>query len=192
MRKGLPLLALGLLLLLPGAAEARGKGKRREKTKETEVVTEGKVVVVRGLRGGEPQIADDKGKRWLMVGALQGELVRLSGHRIKVWATAGEKKVMMPTLKVRRYEILDSGGGQKPLVGMLRQEPKDQRYVLERDEGNLTITASDAFKRQLARRVGCKIWIVGDLEGTTLKARKFGWLNCKPPKVIKPRKETSK
>jgi len=95
----------------------------------------------------------------------------------------------MPTFKVVRYEITDSGG-RKPMVGLLRKEAKE-RYLLERKEGNLTVQANKGLLRQLARRVGCKVWMVGELEGTTLKTHKFGWIRCAPPKAIKPGKETS-
>lgn len=176
-------------LLAPGVADAR---RKQEKPKEAEVVKEGKITVVRGFGGGEPQFTDERNKRWMIVGPLRDEAVRLGGHMIKIWATVGiKKKMMMPTLEVKRYEILDSGGGRKPVVGILRHVK--QVYMLERKEGNLRIEArSRSFFRRLARRVNCKIWIVGDLEGTTLKAFKFGWLNCKPPKALKPRKESTK
>jgi len=184
------LLATLLALLTSSAALAAGKDKQ-DKPKETEVVKQGKLLVVRGLSGGEPQITDQKGKRWLIDGPVREETLRLSGHTLKVWGAVGAKKKMMtPTLKVVRYEILDSGG-RKPLVGILRRVKLS--YVLERKEGNLTITArSRSFFRQLARRNNCKIWVVGDLEGTTLKAFKFGWITCKLPKAIKSRKETTK
>jgi hypothetical protein len=183
-------LSLALALLAP-AAEARRKKGKQDKPKGAEVLKEGKIRVVRGLGGGEPQLTDQHGTKHLCIGPARDELLRLNGHRLKAWGVVGDKKkLMMPTFKVSRYEITDSGG-RKPVVGILRKEPKD-RYVLERKEGNLTIKARASFKRQLRRRVGCKIWIVGDLEGTTLKAFKFGWINCKAPKAIKPRKETTK
>jgi hypothetical protein len=184
------LFAALLALALSSAAGAAGKGKQ-DKPKENEVVKEGKILVVRGLSGGEPQLTDQQGKRWLIDGPAREETLRLSGHTLKVWALIeAKKKLMTPALKVSRYEILDSGG-RKPLVGVLRRVKLS--YVLERKEGNLTIKArSRSFYRLLARRNNCKIWVVGDLEGTTLKAIKFGWISCKLPKPIKPRKESTK
>jgi hypothetical protein len=185
------LLAALLMLTLGSAAAAAGKGKQ-DKPKEAEVVKQGKILVVRGLGGGEPQITDQQGKRWLIDGPAREETLRLSGHTLKLWAlVATKKKLMTPVLKVNRYEILDSGG-RKPLVGVLRRVKLS--YVLERkDKGNLTIKArSRSFYRLLSRRNNCKIWVVGDLEGTTLKAIKFGWITCKLPKPIKPRKESTK
>jgi hypothetical protein len=184
--------SLALSLLAPDAA-ARGKGKKgkQDKPKGAEVVKEGKIRVVRGM-GAEPQLTDQNDKRHLCTGPLREELLRLHGHKVKAWGTVGDKKLMIPTFRVARYEITDSGGGRKPMVGMLRREGKE-RYILERQkEGNLTIKARAAFKRRLESRVGCKIWILGDLEDSTLRAYKFGWISCKAPKVIKPRKETSK
>jgi hypothetical protein len=191
--RGILCVSLALSLLAPHAA-ARGKGKDKDKGKQdkpkgAEVVKEGKIRVVRGM-SAEPQLTDQNDKRHLCTGPLREELLRLHGHKVKAWGTVGDKKLMLPTFKVARYEITDSGG-RKPMVGMLRREGKD-RYILERDEGNLTIKARTSFKRRLRRRLGCKIWIVGDVDNSTLKAFKFGWLSCKAPKVIKPRKETSK
>jgi hypothetical protein len=194
MRSSVSWLAALALLLLPAVSGAKDKPRKPKEgeAKGTEVVKEGKVRVVRGLRGGEPQITDEKGKRWLIVGPLRGEAVRLNGHRLKVWAVVGDKKLMMPTLTVNRYEMLESGGRQ-PLVGILRRETKDkQRLLLERKEESLHVQASKPFLRRLARKVNCKVWLTGDLEGTTLKAFKYGWINCKLPKEIKPRKETTK
>jgi len=182
------IVALLGLVLAPPLARARDKGKQ-DKGKGVEVVKEGKIRVVRGLSGGEPQLTDAKGRHHLCVGPSHDELLRLGGHTVKAWGAVGDKKLMMPTFKVVRYEITDSGG-RKPMVGLLRKEAKE-RYLLERKEGNLTVQANKGLLRQLARRVGCKVWMVGELEGTTLKTHKFGWIRCAPPKAIKPGKETS-
>lgn len=184
------MVALTGALLLPAPLWAR---RKQDKPKGAEVVKEGKITVVRGLSGGEPQITDQGDKRWLIVGPMRDETLRLGGHRLKVWATVGAKKKMMtPTLVVSRYEILDSGG-RKPLVGILRSTKSKLKFMLERKEGAVTIKVkARSFRRRLARRINCKIWIVGEIEGATLQASKFGWITCKPPKAIKPRKETTK
>lgn len=185
------LVALALLLLAPAAAQARDKGKgKQDKPKGADVVKEGKILVVRGLSGGEPQLTDEGGKRHLCVGPLHAELLRLNGHKIRAWGMAGDKKLMTPTFRVVRYEITDSGGGHRPAVGMLRRQ--DKGFLLEQKDRTLTIDASPGFLRQLAKRVGCKVWIVGELDGTTLKAYKFGWLSCTTPRMLKPGKERSK
>jgi hypothetical protein len=115
----------------------------------------------------------------------------LGGHVLKVWASVGpKKKLMMRTLDVQRYEIVDSGG-RKPLVGRLRRGSKRLLLVRE-DAKDLRVKGSKPFMRRLAARVGCKVWVVGELDGSTIKAYKFGWIKCKPPKPIKPRKESTK
>lgn len=182
---------LGMVLLLGStvAAEQKKKGKQ-DKPKGAQVVKEGKIRVVRGLSGGEPQLTDKKGKRHLCVGPVHDELLRLSGHTVKAWGSVGDKKMMTPTFKVARYEITDSGG-RRPMVGVLRKEAKKE-YKLERKEGLLTVkTKNKGLNRQLAKRVGCKVWMVGELVGETLRPYKFGWIRCAPPKAIKPDKETS-
>jgi hypothetical protein len=98
---------------------------------------------------------------------------------------------MMETLEVNRYEILDSGGGRRPLVGLLRKSAGT--LSLERSESALLeIESPRALRAELEKRVGCRIWVVGDLEGTTIKAFKFGWLSCRSPKSIKPDKENKR
>jgi hypothetical protein len=154
-----------------------------------EVVKEGKVLVVRGLEGGEPQLTDEGNQRWLIVGPLREEALSLDGHKLKVWASVGGKKLTMPTLVVKRYEILDSGG-HRPAVGLLRRDAP-LTFSLERKEGNLEVKGPRPLLVQLDKNVGCKVWLVGDLEGKkTLKVFKFGSISCrKDTPAIKPGKE---
>jgi len=179
---------LGILmisLLILGADPALAKPKE-DKPSPAELVKEGKILVVRGLHGGEPQLTDEEGKRFLIVGELREEALRLEGHKLKAWGIPAGKKLMVPTLKVRRYEILESGGGRRPVVGLLRKDAP-LAFVLERKEGgNLEIKGSKPFLELLDKHTGCKVWLVGDLEGKALKAFKYGWLSCKvAPKEIK-------
>jgi hypothetical protein len=183
----------GLCVLLCGA-EASGKAKNKGKETKpapAEVVVEGKILIVRGLHGGEPQLTAQDGQRWLLSGSLREELLRFEGHRLKVWATSGEKKLMMPTLAVNRYDVLDSGGGRRPVVGALRRGI-GQSLVLERKEGLLEVAGSPPLREQMEKYLGCKVWVVGDLDGKRIKAFKFGWINCKTDKSLKPGKETEK
>ena len=181
---------VGLAWCLGGDAAATPKRPaRKQKPPATEPAREGKVTVVRGMGEGEPQLTEATGKRWLLTGDLRAELLQTDGHTLKVWGSEGEKKLLLPTIKVTRYELLDVGGGQRPLVGTLRQV-RDQGLVLEQEARTLPITGSAPFLKRLGERVGCKIWIVGDLEGGALNAYKFGWLSCRPMKPLKPKKET--
>lgn len=183
-------IAIAGALSLSGPALAKGK---QDRPKETAVVKEGKITVVRGLRGPEPQITDANGTRWLIIGALREEVLRLGGHQLRVWAATGaKKKLMTPTLEVTRYEILDSGG-RKPVVGILRRSKNARRFSLEGKNGSLSIMAKNrSLENRLTQRVNCKIWVVGEMEGTTLIVGKFGWITCKPPKAFKPGKESTK
>lgn len=183
------LLGASLLLVLASASPAAA-GPRQKQPRVSELNITGKVVVVRGLRGGEPQISDAKGKRWLMTGRLQDELLRVHGHTLTVWGAPSGKKEVFPTLNVARYEIQDAGG-QKPVVGRLRREAKG-RYSLVRKSDTLRVKASRSFLRKLKKRDGCKVWMVGAVSGRTLKAFIYGWLNCKQPKAIKQKKENTK
>lgn len=176
---------------LPAGAWAEGRKTGDPKQNKGEVVKEGKVLVVRGLEGGEPQLTDEGNQRWLIVGPLREEALNLDGHKLKVWASVGGKKMTMPTLVVKRYEILDSGG-HRPAVGLLRRDAP-LAFTLERKEGNLEVKGPRPLLVQLDKNVGCKVWIAGDLEGKTLKAFKFGSISCrKDNPAIKSGKERKK
>ena len=144
------------------------------------------------MRGGEPQITDQQGKRFLLTGRWRAELLRLHGHTVKVVGELGDKKLMRPTVKVEQYEIVDSGGGRKPLVGRLELLSEDKALVLRQQNRVLPIAGSATLKKRLKRRVGCKVWIVGDIVAGALKVAKFGWLSCKTPAPIKPKKEKTR
>ena len=91
-------------------------------------------------------------------------------------------------LRDGNFERLDAGG-QRPLVGLLRQV-RNQQLLLEQENRNVPLSASPPLTKRLMERVGCKVWVVGDLESGTLNAFKFGWLSCKKTKPLKPRKES--
>jgi len=101
--------------------------------------------------------------------------------------------VEMVTFDVSRYDITDSGDGRKPVVGVLRRDPTGTGLNLERkNEASLDVKGSKPMVDAMIKRLGCKVWLLGDLEGQAVKVFKFGWLTCKPPKAIKTGKETKK
>lgn len=157
--------------------------KAPDKTETAEQTKQGRITIVRGLRGGEAQLTDAKGKHWILVGGLRGELVRLGGHTVKVVGVSAGKKLMVKALRVSSYEIVDSGG-KKPWVGGLIRDP-DGRIALKDKDGQWQIAAGKALTKSLAKRIGCKVWIAGELADGKLRAEKFGWLRCKPAKVVK-------
>ena len=148
---------LGLLLAAPGAqADRPDTAKKPGKDKHSaELIKEGKVRVVRGIKGASPQLTDDSNRDWFLEGPLRGELLRLSGHRVQVWATADKKKLATPVLQVKRYEIRDSGG-RKPLVGVLQQSDA-REFILQQEQGTIRITGRPTFLKRLEKRLGCKI-----------------------------------
>lgn len=180
-----------VLILVAAPAGRAVAGPPQNKPRVHEQSLTGKVMVVRGLSGGgEPQITDAKGKRWMLMGPLQTELLRVHGHTLTVRGAPTGKKAILPGFTAASYEILDAGG-QKPVVGRLRREGKG-RYVLVRKRDTLRIRARKSMLRKLKKRVGCKVWLAGTVQGKTLKPFMYGWLTCKPPKVIKPKKENTK
>lgn len=149
------------------------------------VVREGTLRVVRSFDGGYPQLTDQRGKRYLLVGKFRAELRRLSGHGVKVWGIFVKKRLMFPTIKVSRYKITNSGGGRRPVVGRLRVVGKKKLRLVHKD-GIYRIQAKRGLTRAMRKRNGCKVWVVGDVKGNTLHAFKFGWLSCKKRRPIKP------
>jgi hypothetical protein len=147
------------------------------RTGRAEVTHEGKILLVRGDMGTEPQLTTADGKRWLLSGLLKEELLRLDGHKLRAWGVPGAKKLEMPTLEVSRYDIIDSGGGKRPHVGLLHRAASG--LVLQRKDGALEVQGSKVMIDTLEKRLGCKVWVVGDLEGRGVKVFKFGWLSCK-------------
>lgn len=152
----------------------------------TETSKEGKILVVRGAEGGEAQLTEASGNKVLLVGEWREELLRLDGHKIKAWGQADGKKLLVPAWRATRYEILDSGG-RKPLVGIL-QKGEAGHLSLQVDGATTALNASKALSKKLSERHGCRVWIVGDLEGKSVKVNKFGWLSCKQEKPMQPAK----
>lgn len=177
--------ALVALLLSQGTAQADEKAPAAPVPAVKEM--EGRLLVVRGLRQGEPQFTDARGNRYLLGGKWRGELLRLDGHVVKVWGKPGEKMLMTPTLTVERYEILGSGYGI-PVVGQLRLSASGALTLVQAgtDDG-VKLTGSASMLRRLRKREGCKIWFVGRkaTKGAT-RVRSFGWLSCPAPAVKKP------
>ncbi len=191
--RALAAVTLGVLALGAGEGRATPRAPKKDsKPRPAEVTREGKILIVRGLSGGEPQLTVEDGARFLLTGALREELLRLEGHKLQVVGVPGPKKLMMETLDVSRYEILDSGGGRRPLVGVLRKAAGGALNLERPKAALLEIEANRALHAELEKRVGCRIWVLGELQGTTIKAFKFGWLSCKAPKSIKPDKENKR
>lgn len=146
------------------------------------VVLSGSLVVVRELDRGMPQLTDEQGRRFLLTGGWAEELVRLHGHTVKVWGELGPKKLFQPTVVVTRYELLEVGG-QSPQVGELRLEAEGRLQLRQQDRA-LVVEAPAALRQRLRARVGCKVWLVGELVGSVLRPSAFGWLRCQAAQTI--------
>ena len=179
---------LVLLLVGGGSASALAEGKDPVPS-SGEQISEGRLLVVRGLDGGEPQLTDHKGNRYLLQGLARPELLRLDGHQVKVWGAPGEKKLMTPTLTVKRYTILGTGRRAPPLVGVLGVGENEQlQLVPEAGGGAVVFKGGRSILRKLRKRVGCKVWVVVSKRKSkgkskadaAVRVRKFGWLLCSP------------
>lgn len=177
------LFGAALLLLTPAAASAEAVDAGAPGSAPL-VQKEGKILVVRGLRGGEPQLTDKAGKRWLIAGPARAETLRLSGHVVRVWGRPAGKKLMTATLSVGRYEILDAGDGVKPLVGRLRRGAGGELH-LEQASGSTRLVTGRGLRRKLNKRIGCKVWVKGKLQGDgAYRVSRSGLLTCDPPKSL--------
>ena len=191
-------IALPLVLSLLCAPSAwaqgkEGKGLKKETGKaKVELVKEGKVRLVRGLRRPEVMLTDEKGKDWRLSGELLGELRRLRGHRIKIWAKPAKTKLATEGLAVVRYQMLKQGNHQ-PQVGILKERPSGELCLMKKGQ-KLMVEGRPKFLSRLKEKVGCRVWLVGKIQKETIKAYKFGWLSCEKPKTKKKvtEKETRK
>lgn len=174
---------VGGVLLASGACVIAGAAPPAPaKAVGGKVVLSGSIIVVRELDRPMPQLTDEQGRRFLLTGAWAEELVRLHGHTVKVWGELGPKKLFQPTVVVGRYELLEVGG-QTPQVGELRLETEG-RLQLRQPERVLALEAPAALRQRLRARVGCKVWIVGELVGSVLRPAAFGWLRCQAAPAI--------
>lgn len=174
---------LGLGIMLGGfAAAEKATSAKKDASVSSQISKEGKILMVREFRENLAELTDAAGQHWYLTGKWREEMIRLDGHKVKVWGIAGAKKMRRPELEVLRYDIIDSGGGHKPWVGIL-QRKAPQVFALEPlDQNEKTapyeVKASRPFLQQLDKRVGCKIWVVGEKKGRVIDAYKFGWLYC--------------
>lgn len=175
-------------LLVPAGVSARPK---EEPPPKPPVVKEGKVQAVRGIRRREAQLTDSTGKRWLLVGPLRSELLRLHGHRLRAFgdATPSKDAAKLATFKVVRYELADVSGRQ-PQVGRLARH--GSALTLVQKERTLNVVAKRAMAARLRRLSSCKVWLLGDIEKNSIKVFKYGRITCEKPSPIKAKKEKSR
>ena len=184
--------ALGLLMTPPAAAGPSPKAAPK-KVLSKSITAQGRLRVARSVSGRVVQLSDAKGKRWLLSGKWRKELLRLNNHQVKVWGKPGKKKLLQPTLLVTRYALVRISG-RKPLIGLLRKVSGGAGVALKQKDTTTPIKGGKAFLKRLRRRLGCKIWIVGDKADGALKAFKFGWLRCgkRPPMKTKPKRKENR
>jgi hypothetical protein len=155
-----------------------------------DLVRVGSVSVARGIQGGEPLLTDTSQKRWLLVGKLREELLRLEKHEIRVQGREGKRKQMMPTIRVKRYRLLRLDGGQ-PEVGRLVKDPNGQLSLQQRERTLVVVAAEKTVLKQLQLRVGCRVWLLGELKGQSrIHVRKFGWIRCTSSPTLKVQEST--
>lgn len=104
-------------------------------------------------------------------GPRRAELARLVGAEVRVWGPAGANQPPVPprAIEVRGYEIL-SIGGARPVVGTLLVR-NGEIWLAGRD----TLRVSDA-PIELRAHEGATVWIVGLVEGGTLRLELYGIL----------------
>jgi hypothetical protein len=104
-----------------------------------------------------------------VAGALRDEVARLHGVTVALIGTRSGD-----SFAAERYEIVDIGGGRKPLVGILRME--DGRLALVGEE-TVLLWGARRTRDSLAKRVGAKVWVHGSkINDRELKVLRYGVL----------------
>lgn len=188
MRFSLGAFCLFLALLAPQGASAR---RVQSPPPKPQAVKEGKLQVVRGIRRPEAQLTDSSGKRWLLVGPLRSELLRLHGHHLRVYGSSAPSNdpAKLATFTVKRYELTRIAG-RRPQVGRLASQGITLSLV-QRDR-TLRVIAKKPMAKRLRRVVGCKVWLLGDVDKSTIKVFKYGKITCEKRSPIKAKKEKMK
>jgi LysM repeat protein len=112
-------------------------------------------------------------EHWTLQGNFLDELRRLKSKQVEVQGQADAKSGL---LQVASYEIVDVGGGQRPIVGML-SEIDGTFFVTDEDGTQWTLLLPQTLP--LTEWVGGKIWVVGTVTGQEIEVAGYGIL--KPP-----------
>ena len=138
----------------------------------SEAVLTGKIVA--GGIASEPRtyLQIEGGKPTTLLGPLEVELRRLGGATVWVAGapTAGQPNA---SFSVTRYDIV-SIAGAKPVVGIVSMRGAKTSLVTDRDTVTLV-----AAPKELAAKVGAKIWVVGRRSGNDITPQSYGVI--RPP-----------
>lgn len=135
---------------------------------------EGVVSVVGADPMAEVVIRSDS-RTTAVTGALQDEIGRVSGARVRIWGPAAAGRVAAASaIDATGYEILEVAG-EKPYVGLLQSRGAELWLLGERE---LHILDPPTELRQL---VGAKAWVTGTADGSILRVRSYGVLRDQGP-----------
>ncbi|MBW2736082.1 MAG: hypothetical protein JRH20_27165, partial [Deltaproteobacteria bacterium] len=104
-------------------------------------------------------------------------------------ASATKDPAKLSRFSVTRYELM-SLNGKQPQVGRLAR--RGAVLSLVQNERTLRIAAKKGMTARLERVVGCKVWVLGDIDESTIKVFKYGRITCEKPAPIKAKKEKSR
>ncbi len=143
----------------------------------------GTVRVTKGGGLGDPRavsLATPEGALRLH-GALVVEVERLQSISVEV---IGHRRD--DGFEVKAYQILDVGGGARPLVGTLVELPSG--FGLRDGTGtDIPLSLPPRSRERLSDKAGAKLWVHGNrLLSGELKVLKYGILRDPPPKAVQP------
>ena len=99
--------------------------------------------------------------------AIAQELTRLVGQEVAV--------------EEDRYTITNVAGEGRPLVGIVERRGQDLWLVpTDADEGTAAVRLTGPLAHPRIAGPGYKVWVLGEMEGEVLRAKRLGVL--RPPK----------
>ncbi|HUV36251.1 MAG TPA: hypothetical protein VMX58_04845 [Patescibacteria group bacterium] len=108
---------------------------------------------------GKIQLTTDNGESWFLESLpLEGELLGLDGHRIRVWGGVEHVVTASAVLRVDRYEMLPVDG-MSPIIGAIGID--GSRVVFSAQKTGERYGLVGPLRGALCNFPGCKAWVWG-------------------------------
>lgn len=148
-------LCLAVLPLLLSCAAAPP-----ERTARDALVLDGEITIVHGAPIEESvQLTDVDGDSWVLTSLpLGGDLLRLGGHRVRVWGRVASETATVPMLVVDRYEMLPVDG-MIPVIGIIAVGTS--QVILSAHATGERYELTGPLRGALVNFPGCRAWVWG-------------------------------
>lgn len=123
-------------------------------------VLDGEVMITGGGPGDRSiRLTTENGASWLLVSpSLEGELLKLGGHQLRVWGDIAREADAPAALHVERYEMLPVDG-MSPVIGII--SVNGPRVVFSVQEGRSRYELTGPLREAMSNFHGCKAWVWG-------------------------------